>query len=137
MPYKGTWYMPGGHSYIANTLNDANGAYPWANDTHTGGIQLDFETVFATGLKADIWINPGLATTLNDITGVDSRLTDFRPVQEGLVYNSNKRINPKGANDYWESGLVNPHIILADLINIIHPGLLPEHELFYYQKLTN
>ena len=137
MPYKGTWYMPGGYSYIANTLKDAHGSYTWHDDTHTGGIQLDFETVFVTGLKADIWINPGLATSLQDITGVDSRLASFRPVQQSLVYNNNKRTNQKGANDYWESGLVNPHIILADLIAIIHPGLLPEHDLFYYQKLVN
>lgn len=137
MPFKGTWYMPGGHSYIANTLKDAHGEYPWFDDTHTGGIQLDFETVFATGMKADIWINPGLATTLRDIIGVDARLTDFRPIQLGLVYNNNKRTNTEGANDYWESGLVNPHIVLADLINIMHPKLLPEHKLFYFQKLIN
>ena len=40
-----------------------------------------------------------------------------------------------GGNDYWESGAVSPHLILADLVKIFHPQLLPDHELVYYQKL--
>jgi iron complex transport system substrate-binding protein len=40
------------------------------------------------------------------------------------------------ANDYWESGIINPHVILADLINILHPELLPDHKLHYYRQLN-
>lgn len=135
LPFKGTWYMPGGSSYMANLLIDANALYAWHDDKHTGGIQLDFENVFRTGLRADFWINPGRANTLIDITGIDARLADFQPLKNGQVYNSNKRTNGSGANDYWESGLVSPHIVLADFIAILHPGMIPEHELFYFQKL--
>jgi iron complex transport system substrate-binding protein len=44
-------------------------------------------------------------------------------------------LNDIGANDYWESGSVNPHLILADLITIFHPDLLPGHQLVYYKQL--
>ena len=135
LPYKGTWYMPGGKSYIARLLEDAGGHYGWSGDQHTGGIQVDFESVFVKGLEADVWINPGRASSVKDITGIDSRLSGFRPLKTGRVYNRNKRINPNGANDYWESGLVSPQLLLADMIKILHPAILPEHELFYYKKL--
>ncbi len=135
LPYKGTWYLPGGNSYIANLLRDARASYGWYNDLNRGGIRVDFESVFLAGLKADIWINPGSATSLEGITGVDPRLSNFKPVKTGRVFNRNKRVHPNGANDYWESGLVNPHLLLADIISILHPEVLPGHELFYYQKL--
>ncbi len=135
LPYRGTWYLPGGKSYIANLLRDAHASYPWYSDQNTGGIRIDFESVFLEGLKADVWINPGSAVSLNDITGVDPRLANFKPVKTGRVYNRYKRVNSSGANDYWESGLVNPHLLLADIISILHPEILPENDLFYYQKL--
>ncbi|MYK41684.1 MAG: ABC transporter substrate-binding protein, partial [Gemmatimonadetes bacterium] len=40
-----------------------------------------------------------------------------------------------GGNDYWEAGLVEPHIVLADFIKILHPDHLPEHALKFYKKL--
>jgi len=32
--------------------------------------------------------------------------------------------------------VTNPHLVLADLIKIFHPELLPDHELYFYQQLT-
>ena len=37
--------------------------------------------------------------------------------------------------DYWEAGISNPDVVLSDLIKIFHPELLPNHQLFFYQKL--
>jgi iron complex transport system substrate-binding protein len=65
----------------------------------------------------------------------DERFATFDAVQSGEVYNNNRRLTEQGGNDYWESGVNNPHLILADLIAIFHPELLPDHELYYYQQL--
>jgi iron complex transport system substrate-binding protein len=59
----------------------------------------------------------------------------FRAYQIGAMYNNNARLNEYGGNDYWEGGLANPDVVLADLIKIFHPELLPDHELVYYRKL--
>lgn len=42
-PYSGTWYMPGGESYVGTLLRDAGADYLWADDTTTGSIALSFE----------------------------------------------------------------------------------------------
>ncbi len=135
-PFRGTWYMPGGKSYVAQLLADAGANYLWADDTSSGSQQLSFEEVFERAQNATFWLNPGSARSLSELQQMDERFTQFAAFQNGAVFNNNKRLNENGGNDYWETGVTNPHLILADLIKIFHPELLPDHELFFYQQLT-
>jgi iron complex transport system substrate-binding protein len=66
----------------------------------------------------------------------DARYGEFKAVIEGKVYNNNARMNPNGGTDYYEGGVAHPDVVLRDLINIFHPGLLPEPQLFYYSKVN-
>lgn len=135
-PFRGTWYMPGGKSYAAQLLVDAGSTYLWADDPSTGSMQLSFEEVFDRARDAEFWLNPGDWKSLAEAAAEDERYTQFAAYQKGNVYNNNKRLNENGGNDYWESGVTNPHLVLADLIKILHPELLPDHELYFYQKLA-
>lgn len=135
LPWKGTWYIPGGHSNIAQLIQDAGGDYLWKNNPEKHNIPLNIEDVYLNASYADIWLNPGQANSLLDIIGTDIRLEKFKAVKVGNVYNRNKRLNEFGGNDYMETGTVRPDLILKDLIRILHPELLTEHELFYYTKL--
>lgn len=135
IPYKGAWFVAGGNSYTARLFADAGANYPWSGNHSTGGLQLDFEVVYETGLKADIWLNPGTASTKEDILAKDSRFRDFKSFQNGQIFNHNRRVRSQGGNDFWESGAVHPEVVLADLVKIFHPEVLPEHELYYYRKI--
>ena len=135
MPVKGTWYVPEGNSYLSHFLQDAGGSIKWADTKGIGTLPLSFELVSPEALKADFWLNIGYVNSKAEMTGRDSRFADFRPFKNGNVYNYNKKINDVGANDYWESGAVNPQIVLSDLIKILHPELLPQHQLVYYKQL--
>ena len=135
MPYKGTWAVPDGDSYMAHFLKDAATTYQWSDVEGKGSLQLDFERVAPIALKADFWLNVGYVDSKEDIAAKDVRYKDFRPFKQSTIYNNNNRINDIGANDYWESGAVSPHLILADIIKILHPELLPAHELVYYKQL--
>ncbi|HUM70998.1 MAG TPA: ABC transporter substrate-binding protein, partial [Chloroflexota bacterium] len=132
-PYEGTWYMAGGQSYIAQLLADAGAAYLWANDPSDTTLFLDFETVFNEAQAADYWLNLGFVASLADLAATDSRFAEFAAYQNGNVYNNDGRVNTSGGNDYYEGGAANPHLVLADLIKIFHPELLPEHEFVYYR----
>ncbi|MBC7914482.1 MAG: ABC transporter substrate-binding protein, partial [Pyrinomonadaceae bacterium] len=135
MPFKGSWFVPDGTSFMTRFFNDAGATYTWAGIKGTGSMGLSFETVAPIALKADYWINSGTATSKKDIASRDIRYTYFGPYKKNTVYNFNKKLNDLGSNDYWESGVVNPHLVLADLIKILHPELLPKHELVYYKQL--
>ena len=134
-PYQGSWAVPGGESYVARLIEDAGGDYVWSDDSSTGALFFDIESVYAEAGEADVWINPGLWASLDQGAAEDERFTEFAAFENGEVYNHNRRIGPGGGNDYFESGALNPHIILNDLIWVLHPDLVPDYEPYYYRRL--
>jgi len=135
MPIKGTWYVPEGNSYLTHFLQDAGATSKWADIKGIGSLPLSFEVVAPQALKADFWLNIGYVDSRQEVEGKDNRFADFKPFKNGNLYNHNKKTNDVGANDYWESGAVNPQLVLSDLIKILHPELLPGHQLLYYKQL--
>lgn len=135
LPYKGVWFVSGGESFTAQFLKDAGADYPWYDSKTTGGLRKGFEVVYEIGLEADIWLNPGAAKSKEDILTKDSRFKDFKSFKTREIYNNNKRMSPSGGNDFWESGVVHPEILLADLVKIFHPPIVPDHTLYYYRKI--
>lgn len=133
--YADSWYMPGGQSYVARMLADAGAAFLWADDPSTGGIPLAFEAVFEQAADADFWVNVDPHTSLKDLLAADSRYAAFKAMQNGNVWNNDLRTNGTGGNDYYETGIARPDLVLADLIKIFHPALLPDHQFTFYRKL--
>lgn len=133
--YNGTWFMPGGNSWAARFLEDAGGNFLWSNTEETGSLQLSFESVFDRAHKAPYWIGAGNFSSLEAMAEADSRFTRFEAWQKGRVYTYTARIGETGGNEYLELGYSRPDIVLADLIHILHPALLPEYDLYFYKKL--
>ena len=130
-----SWYVSGGNSFANNLLKVAKVDYPWAHTLETGSIRLDFETVYEQGLTADYWLVPSTAKTLEEIIQADERYADFKSYKDQHIYNIYGRYTPGGGNDYYESAIVAPHVVLKDMVKIFHPELLPDHELVYYNRL--
>jgi iron complex transport system substrate-binding protein len=132
-PFDGTWYMPGGQSYTAQFLNAAGADYLWGEDASTSTLFLDFESVFDQAAEAEYWLNLGFVFSKEDLEATDERFTDFSAFQSGALYNYDLRTNEFGGNDFFESAAANPQLVLADLIKIFHPDLVPDHEFVYYR----
>jgi len=133
--YQGTWFMPGGNSFAAAFLKDAGASYLWADDTSTGSLPLAFEAVFDKAKDAQFWVNVGFFFTLEDLLAADARYADFAAFQNGTVWNNDAKTSAAGGNDVYESAVAHPELVLADLIKIFHPDLLPDHELVYYRQV--
>ena len=133
--FKGTWYMAGGNSYFSQFLRDAGANYYWHSDTTSGSLPLSFEEVLDKQLDSDIWLNPGSALRISEIISEDERYKVFKALKNKKVYSNSKQLIESSANGYWETGPTNPHIVLNDLIHILHPDLSPNYELVYYEKL--
>jgi iron complex transport system substrate-binding protein len=136
LPWSGAWFVSGGKSYAAKLVEDAGGEFLWKSIDSHESLPMDLETVFQKSAQTDFWLNTGSAKTLKDILNVDARLSNLKPFKEGKIYNNNARLTETGGNDYWESGVINPDVILKDLIVILHPGLLPGYKPVYYKKLN-
>ncbi len=134
-PYKDTWFMPGDRSYMIRLLEDAGGEYVCRGVDAVESRPISAEAAFLAAEKADVWLNPGQAKTLSEVLQLSPRFGDVPAVKRGAVYNNNRRSTPGGGSDFWESGAVHPDIVLKDLVEILHPGLLSGHELYYYQQM--
>jgi iron complex transport system substrate-binding protein len=130
------WYVPGGKSFMATLINDANGVYCWANDTTVGSLPLSFEQVYEKASGADYWLNVLFCKSLNDIKKLDNRYTNFKAFKNKQVFNNDLIVTPQGGNAYWETGLIEPDKILNDMIKILHPELLKEKAFNYYRQLN-
>ena len=135
-PSGDAWFMAPMTSYVAQMIADAGGRYVYQKNTSTRSLPVDMEEAAMLVAQSDIWLNVGYISTLDELRRSLPRFADARCVREGRVWNCNRRVNASGGNDYWESGVVHPDIILRDMVKIFHPGLLPDDtELYYYRQL--
>ncbi len=133
--FQGTWYVAGGKSYMARLLADAGADYLWSDDPSANSVPLNFESVFEKAHAADYWIPAGFWLSKADALKEDERYSKFTAYTDGQIYNNNARSNAYGGNDFYESGTSHPDVILADLIHIFHPDLLPDHQLYYFRNI--
>lgn len=131
--YGGFWDLPGGKSFVAQFFNDAGARYIYDNNLETGSHTLDFETVYEMGINADFWrflVYSKDDFTLESLRNEDLRYTEFKAFREKKVIVCNTLKKP-----FYQKGLLEPQIILADLIKIFHPELLPDYQNTYYELI--
>ncbi|MDM8002886.1 MAG: ABC transporter substrate-binding protein [Bacteroidota bacterium] len=134
-PWEDVWYVSPSNSYIGKLIADAGGDYIYRDMTGPNSIPLSVESVFRRAAEAEIWINPGTAETLSEITAADPRMASLPLFSKGNIWNNRRRITVTGGNDYWESAVVRPDLLLCDLVSILHPELMPGYVQTYYMKL--
>lgn len=132
--HGGNWYVGGGRSFLAQIFKDAGGAYFLPDDGNSGGLNLDFETVYSQTADAQYWriVNSYNGTFSYDaLKAEDARYADLNAFRnKGVIY-CNMREKP-----FYESMPVQPDVVLADLIHIFHPELLPAgYQPVFYELL--
>ena len=133
-PYADSWFMPSTTSYVARLIADAGGDYIYQQNTYNHSLPIDLEQAALLTTQADIWLHVENINSLDDLRRQLPKFAQMPCVQRGEVYNCDKRRVAGGGNDYWESGVVHPDVILRDLIKIFHPKLVSE-EFVYYRKI--
>jgi len=133
-PYSGAWYIPGGENYTSRLIKDAGGEILGSVPSQSASSVISIEEAFVLSAEADLWLNPGWCTTVDDLKSVNPLFAEF-PVIDKLIYNNTLRTNSEGGNDFWESGAVCPDKILSDLVSIINPDFFKKDSLEYYIKV--
>jgi iron complex transport system substrate-binding protein len=131
--FEGTWYASGGAGVVAEFIADAGGDYVYADDESTGSIELDIEAVLADGAAADVWLLPQGFTTQAEAVTADERLDDFAAWDGGGVWTNQVAVDP--AISFLESGPVMIDEYLLDYVAVLHPELVPEHELVFLSEV--
>jgi len=133
--YKDKWNLPAGESFTAQLYKDANTDYLWKNSEGQGSLVLSFETVFEKAEKAEYWIGSGYYTSMEEVAAANAHYQQFETFKTKQIYSFSKRRSENGGVEYFEFGPLQPHVVLKDLIKVVHPELLPEYEPYFLQKL--
>lgn len=133
--YGDAWFLPAGKNWASSFYQDAGGNYLWAETEGSDWLEISFESVFEKASQAEYWIGISTFQTKEELKSQDQRYASFASYEQDKLYNYNKRISPTGGYDFFESAYARPDLVLADLIAILHPELLPEYETYYFQKL--
>lgn len=156
IPYKDQWFIPGQESYLTTLFKDAGGEILGAKSGSSVSGQISVETAYSLSKEADLWMNVGWCQTLEQLLSVNPLFDDFLMDIQGnasargysnaegcatnssdtsasVVWNDNNRLNPKGGNDFWESGVVHPDLLLRDLIGIFRGE--DNHTPIYYKSI--
>jgi len=133
--FNGAWFVPGAESFAARFITDAGGDYVFADQPGNESIPFDLEAVLDAAVDADLWLNPGFSFyAKDDLITADPRHGGFAAFENDAVYNY--RLEESGASDYFELGAARPDLVLADLVSILHPDALPDHDLVFYVQLN-
>ena len=133
-PYADSWFMPSTTSYIARLITDAGGDYIYKKNTSNHSLPVDMEVAALLTAEADIWLHVEGVSSLENLRNQYPKFANMPCVLRGKIYNCDKRRVLGGGNDYWESGVVQPDVILRDMIKIFHPELVSE-AFVYYRKI--
>ena len=132
---RGDFVIAGGRSYVAALIQDAGGRYVWADNTAEGATTIDLEAQIRRAGDADIWINGGGWSSLAQMVKDEPRYAEFKASRTGQVWVYERRMTPAGGNDYWSRAVSHPDLLLADLVKIFHPSLVPQHEFQWYLQV--
>jgi iron complex transport system substrate-binding protein len=133
--YQDQWYLPQGDSWGAKFLADAQANYLWAHTKGTGSLSFSFETILETAIDADFWIGPGQFTSYDQLYESNQNYKYFKAVKDKKVYSFSSKKGPTEGVIYYEEASSRPDLVLKDLVKILHPELLPNEELYFFEPL--
>ena len=134
--FENQWYLPQGNSWGSLFIKDAGGKYLWSESQGTGSLSLPFETVLEKAKDADFWIGPAQFTTLHQMTTDNPHYNQFVAYLNKKVYSFSTKKGRTGGIMFYELAPNRPDLVLKDLVKILHPELLPNYELFFFEKLN-
>ncbi len=133
--FQGTWYVPGGDSFNAALFRDAGLKYIYENNNMSGSIGLDIESVLTQFGESDIWFGCE-ADRYSDLAAKDSKYMLLKPYKEKQIFNNHNRTTKTGGNDYFESSIAHPDLILSDIVKAAYPEKLHNYSFTYIKPLN-
>ena len=128
--YGALWGVPGANSYVAIFHADAGANYVFKDLEGTSSVQLSFEEVFERAADADLWLlkfGTKKPLTYADLRSEYKPYSNFAAFKNRKIYTCNTLVT-----SYYDDITIHPDQILADLMYIYHPDLLPGHQPKYY-----
>jgi iron complex transport system substrate-binding protein len=132
--YEDIWYAPGGNSWGAQFIKDANASYVFKSSS-IGSDTYSLEYVLSHSLNATYWIGPAQFTSYSEMTQNSVHYKQFKSFKNNKIYTFAAKKGSTGGVLYYELAPQRPDLVLKDLISILHPELLPHYSSSFFTKL--
>lgn len=133
VPMSGTWYTPGGRSYVAALLEDAGMRYAYAADSTVGSITTNAEQALMHS-DATLWLmryyQKGTPYSLSQLKSELPIAPHVAAFARGGLYGCNTAYVP-----YYDETPFAPHLLLHDLVKIAHPSMVQHDTLYYFERI--
>ena len=130
---KSAWYVPCSESTMGRMYADAGADYLFSHCKGSGSVPLSYEVVLDKASEADIWlfkynseVDKTCASLLADFAGY----SHFKPFKENNIYACNTH-----RKHLFEETAFHPERLLRELIAMLHPGILLDYTMCYYEKV--
>lgn len=130
-PYRDVWFVPGRGNYMARLIEDAGAEYIFHEKAESSSVPISMEEALERASRCDYWINVGQYTSYAKFCEDMPLFRNLNVVRQRRVYNNNRIRTANGGSAFWEKGVMEPDLILKDLITIFHPEI-SNKELKYY-----
>ena len=127
---NGKWATCGGQSDLAILIHDAGAELLLKNDSNETQY-ISLEKILSIKEKPAFWLTQNSWMDLR-AAKKDSRYKLFSSLP---IYNNNKYLNEDGFNDYWETGISRPDLLLKDIFNIMNTLSSAPSHLNWYKEL--
>ena len=119
------WWVEAGN-WQDEVLRAAGGLNVFQAGPGESSIVVDSERIIAEGNRAAVWItnlpDPGSLT-------LPAVFEEIAAWPAGRSWHVHRQADAqRNAFDWSETPFVRPDLVLTDLISVLHPGVLPEHE---------
>ncbi|MBN4072753.1 ABC transporter substrate-binding protein [Crocinitomix catalasitica] len=131
LPFGESWFMPSSLSVGVRLMEDAGLQYYFSNEEGTENKLHSKEEVWEAGVEASYWIiiaERPANFSLADLVAEEAVYEEFKSLKNEQVLFCNT-----AEVDYFAKGVVEPHILLKDLLFLTHQ--IGEHQLQYFFRL--
>ncbi|MFM9986490.1 MAG: ABC transporter substrate-binding protein [Flavobacteriales bacterium] len=128
---SGSWFAPPGNSFAAHFIEDAGASYVFSDSSSSGNIVVPVEEFILKVYRADFWgkiVFEKNGFEYKSLFEDDPRISKIKANQSGRIFYCNA-----AESDYFGDAIAEPEVLLADLIAIFHPELIPNHQPVYFK----
>lgn len=131
--WQGQWFVPPAQSYMGTLIRDAGAQLVFDEPTGNENVAMDLESVLHACAEADHF---GMVIAYEGkvdaamLAGGDQRILSLKALGQGGFYGNS------ATSDLFGEALLEPDVVLRDLLCIFHSEHCPEHKARYFAPLA-
>lgn len=129
----GSFKVPPSHSYLVQLLNDVGVEMPFSREKTA--VSLEELKLGLKNYEINYWLPQSNSKTVKELFSTNKKYRLFPKLKSMKIFNNSKKISKMGGNDYYESAVLRPDLVLRDLYLIFYGDEKDQTNLNWFIKI--